>query len=117
MTDSVIDQEIYQALVEAVGDDFVGEMIDAYLEEGVKFLASLKSALADGDVDRFRRATHSLKSNSATFGALQLSGLAKELEDLARENRLDEAGGKLEPVFVSFSEVEQALKEFQHGRA
>ena len=32
------------------------------------------------DADRFRRAAHSLKSNSNTFGALRLAALARELE-------------------------------------
>ena len=117
MTKSVIDQDIYQALVEAVGEDFVCEMVDAFLEEGFQLVASLQNALAEQDVDRFRRAAHSLKSHSATFGAMQLSNLAKELEEMARENRLEDVGTKLDPVPAAFSEAGQALKELQHGWA
>ena len=112
---SVIDQDVYQALVEAVGDDFVGEMVDAFLEEGAQLLKILTESFADGDVDRFRRAAHSLKSSAATFGAMKLSGLAKELEEMARESGLDEAEAKLEPISGSFGEVEQALKGLLHG--
>ena len=43
-------------------------------------LAELRSARAAGDAERFRRAAHSLKSNSNTFGALALGALARELE-------------------------------------
>jgi len=117
MTTSVIDQEVYQALVEIVGEDFVGEMIDAFLEESARFLADMKDALSDRDVDRFRRAAHSLKSNAATLGAMRLSALAKGLEDMARENQLEGAAEKLEPILAAFSEAEQALKELRHGRA
>ena len=43
-------------------------------------LAALEGALAARDADAFRRAAHSLKSNSYTFGAMNLGGWAKTLE-------------------------------------
>ena len=77
MTEKVIDQTVFQGLAEAVGEDFVGEMVDAFLEDGKQIIADLNSAFADQDVDRFRRAAHSLKSNAATFGAMTLSLLQR----------------------------------------
>ena len=49
-------------------------------------LAELRAARAAADADRFRRAAHSLKSNSHTFGALGLGALARDLE-LTRHER------------------------------
>ena len=43
-------------------------------------LASLRSTLATRDADTFRRAAHSLKSNSHTFGAMALGAMARDLE-------------------------------------
>ena len=43
-------------------------------------LAELRARSRNGDAERFRRAAHSLKSNSNTFGALTLGALARELE-------------------------------------
>ena len=43
-------------------------------------LDDLEQSLAKLDADRFRRAAHSLKSNSNTFGALALGALARDLE-------------------------------------
>ena len=40
-------------------------------------LADLRRALADGNTERFRRAAHSLKSNSHTYGATKLAELAR----------------------------------------
>ena len=51
-----------------------------FLEEAPAMLAELRDALAAGDADTFRRAAHSLKSNSHTFGALALGALARDLE-------------------------------------
>ena len=43
-------------------------------------LDDLRDALAARDADRFRRAAHSLKSNSNTFGARTLGAMARDLE-------------------------------------
>lgn len=114
MADMIIDQAAYQTLAETVGEDFIGEIVEAFLDESAQFLVDLSSALEEQDVDRFRRAAHSLKSNAATFGATKLSELAKELEEIARENRLGDAEGKLKPVSVAFSNAKQALEELQN---
>ena len=58
----------------------MNELVDTFLTEAPLMLAELRSALADGNSDRFRRAAHSLKSNSNTFGATALGAMARELE-------------------------------------
>jgi histidine phosphotransfer protein HptB len=98
-----LDMTTFEELKEMSGADFIGELIDTFLEDAPKLVMEMKSALKTNDAEAFRRAAHSLKSNSATFGAKRLSGLAKELEMLGKESRLDEAG-KLLP------NAESALK-------
>ena len=80
MSESVIDQNVYAELQSTAGAEFAAELVDTFLEEAPGMLAELRSARAQGDAERFRRAAHSLKSNSNTFGALRLAGLARELE-------------------------------------
>ena len=115
MTDAVIDREIFQALAEAVGEDFIGEMVEAFLEEGAQIVADLEKGLADRDINLFRRAAHSLKSNAATFGAMNLSRLSKELEEVARQGQLEGVTEKLVPLFEAYSNAEHALKELKNG--
>jgi histidine phosphotransfer protein HptB len=115
MTDKIVDQGVYQSLVEMVGEDFIGEMVEAFLDEGAQFLNDLSGALEAEDVDTFRRAAHSLKSNAATFGALALSEMAKELEMMARENQLGSVDGKLASLSLAFKEASRVLKELQNG--
>ena len=52
--------------------------MDTFLEDAPALLAELRSARAAADADRFRRAAHSLKSNSHTFGATALGALARD---------------------------------------
>lgn len=105
---SVIDLNTFTNLKETVGADFIGEMVDTFLEDALTQIGQMKSGLAAQDVDLFRRAAHSLKSNAATFGATELAGLARELEMLGRENNL-EIGNRLEVLQDAFEQVRGQL--------
>ena len=80
MTPSVIDPHVFDELQANAGADFVVELVDTFAEEAPPLVAEMRAALAAGAAERFRRAAHSLKSNSATFGAARLSELARVLE-------------------------------------
>ena len=80
MTEPTIDAATFAELEAAAGADFARELIATFLEEAPLMLAELRSTLAAGNADAFRRAAHSLKSNSLTFGALALGAMARELE-------------------------------------
>ena len=72
---------------------------------------SLQQALDGNDAELFRRSAHSLKSNSAAFGAVTLAELARELEMLGKEGRLAGAGDKVARAAAEYQRVQQALKE------
>ena len=78
MDDLVIDRTVYSELRDTTGAEFVAQLVDTFLEEGPGILAELRGARVDGNAERFRRAAHSLKSNSNTFGALKLAALEAE---------------------------------------
>ena len=80
MSDNLIDKGTFAALQEAAGADFVAELVGTFLEEAPGMLAELRRAQAAGAADAFRRAAHSLKSNSNTFGATRLGEMARDLE-------------------------------------
>ena len=105
---SMIELNIFNDLKESTGADYIGELIDAFLDDAPNLFTQMKSALANQDAESFRRAAHSMKSNAATFGAMKLSMLAKELEALGRENNL-EIGNKLEVMEEAFHQVESQL--------
>lgn len=104
-----IDMNTFNALKEATGADFIGELVDTFLNDAPDLIAQMRSALADRDADSFRRAAHSMKSNAATFGAMELSSHAKELEAMGRDNNL-EIGNRLEVLEEAFRQVENQLR-------
>ena len=76
----MIDTQTFAELQDNAGSDFVVELVDTFAEEAPLLLAELRSSFASGAADTFRRAAHSLKSNSSTFGASALAELARTLE-------------------------------------
>lgn len=105
----VIDQATFEELKQMSGEDFINELIDAFLEDAPDMLANMKSALEAKDVESFRRNAHSLKSNANTFGAPELGELAKELEFMAKENNLD-IGNRLEVLKEAYEKVAEELE-------
>jgi HPt (histidine-containing phosphotransfer) domain-containing protein len=109
---SVIDATIFNELKQMSGEDFINELIDAFLDDGPDILNNMQTALETEDVESFRRNAHSLKSNANTFGATELGVQAKELEYMARENNLD-VGDRLDKLKQTFSVAAAELKEMQ----
>ena len=109
---SQIDLNTFNALKDAMGDDFIIELVESFFAEAPDLLAQMRNALTSQDVDVFRRAAHSLKSNAATFGATNLADLAKELEKMARENNLD-VGDKMDAIEESYKQAETELKSLK----
>ena len=106
---STIDQAAFDELKQISGTDFINELIDAFLEDAPNMIQNMYTALDTKDVESFRRNAHSLKSNANTFGATELGVLAKELEQMAKENNL-EVGARLEILEEAFSKVAEELK-------
>jgi histidine phosphotransfer protein HptB len=113
MPDTPIDLVTFKDLQDTAGADFVVELVDTFLEEAPVMLAELQQAFAAANADAFRRAAHSLKSNSNTFGALTLGTLARDLElgglETARRD------GALQALAKAYEDAAAALKALCHG--
>ena len=113
--ESVIDVQVFNELKQNVGDDFIGELLDTYFADASKLFAEMKQALTAGDVEKFRRASHSLKSNSANFGALHLAAQARELEMMARAGTLAGATEQVAQAEQSYAHVRAALEKLRQA--
>ena len=111
MPDTTIDVATFDELKASAGDDFVTELVGTFLEEAPQMLAELRSAREAGSAERFRRAAHSLKSNSLTFGAVRLGALARDLELGA----LPADDAPLDALGAAFARAAAALKALCDG--
>jgi CheY-like chemotaxis protein/HPt (histidine-containing phosphotransfer) domain-containing protein len=113
---SVIDQKAFDELVASTGGDaeFLGELLDTYFTDAPMLIAQMRTSLASSDAETFRRAAHSLKSNSASLGALMLSAVAKDLEMMGKAGILEGASAMIGQVELEYARAKAAL---EHKRA
>jgi len=110
MSTTAIDLATFEDLRQMSGADFIGELIDTFLDDAPKLIGELKSSLKAADADSFRRAAHSLKSNGATFGAAHFAQLARDLEMIGKEGRLGDTGDRIQALESAFTAVARELK-------
>jgi HPt (histidine-containing phosphotransfer) domain-containing protein len=86
----VLDERVLSNLSSSVEDDrsFVVELIEAFLADGPDQLTAIDAARTEDDAEALVRPAHTLKSSSATVGALRLSSTARELEMVGRGGSL-----------------------------
>lgn len=112
--DPPISDTAFASLVEMIGPDMpevVIDLLDTYLDESATLIGRIQDALAHGNETEILRPAHSLKSSSASIGALRLSSLCAELEDHMRhgENALD-VPAQVRLIEQEFARVQQALE-------
>ncbi|HEY9744175.1 MAG TPA: response regulator, partial [Coleofasciculaceae cyanobacterium] len=108
-----LDAKELEAFLEMVGekaDEILVEMIDCYLEDAPKLLQAIAQAFDRGDAITLRRAAHTLKSSSATFGAKDLSHLCRQLELSSQTGTPECEVDKLPQLEAEYKRVEAALR-------
>lgn len=111
---SYIDLQTYNDLKDLVGADFLAELIDTYCPETEDLVQKLRQALANGDASTFGRLAHSIKTSSASLGALGFSQQARELEMVGKSGDLAGAGPKVEQLAADLSQVRRCLMELKN---
>jgi PAS domain S-box-containing protein len=104
-----VDGTALESLRELGGDEFLAEVIDTFLADVPTLLATLHRSLAAADAAELRRAAHTLKSNGATLGAAEFAEVCRELEQHAKDVRLEAAPALVARVEDEYRSLEGAL--------
>jgi signal transduction histidine kinase/DNA-binding response OmpR family regulator/HPt (histidine-containing phosphotransfer) domain-containing protein len=108
-----IDAKVLQSFRNMVGeraDLVLAEIIDCYLEDAPKLISAIAQAVGQGDATQLRHASHTLKSSSATLGAMTLSHLCKKLEVMSRAGNSEYAEDHLPQLEAEYKRVKAALQ-------
>lgn len=114
----VLDQNALDRLIDMVGKEACVSIIESYIEDAPNIFQRLAKGLSERDITTIYKAAHSLKSSSATVGALTLSQICKELESLGRnlaqtaseEIPYDsEISSLIEQIYTEYERVKQAF--------
>jgi PAS domain S-box-containing protein len=113
-SDGGLDTSVLERLADTLGSDAaLDELIDTFLAEAPKLVATLHEAVERGNADELRRAAHTLKSNAATFGAEDLADRCRTLERVAVAGPLDGAPELISRIEADYRRLERALKDAQ----
>jgi CheY-like chemotaxis protein len=104
-----LDDDALETLRGLGGDEFLHEVIDAFLADAPDLVATLRRSLEAESSEELRRAAHTLKSNGATLGAEQFAELCRALEHCAKEGELDGASELVDQIEQEYRPLEQAL--------
>jgi len=88
----------------------VHRVLSRFLDNSPGLLEALRQGIADGDFDRIRTASHTLKSTSALVGAVVLADRCATLEALARQGCHGDAMALVEGILLEYQTVRPAVE-------
>jgi HPt (histidine-containing phosphotransfer) domain-containing protein len=112
-THTSIEYDILHALEDDVADydpEIMLELIDIFLQDSAEHLVGIGRAIEGGDYRKIEISAHSLRSSSATFGALILSNFCMRLEKCARTSQNECIVETLAEARQEFALVEAILR-------
>ncbi len=100
-------------MLERLGDDtdLLIDVLQVFQEECPRMLADVRAALEQADPDLVCRAAHSMKGALLNISAAPAAAEAAALEELGRQQRLDESGPVLDRLQREVERLQQALTE------
>ncbi|MFM8320779.1 MAG: Hpt domain-containing protein [Chloroflexota bacterium] len=111
----LIDRQTWATLESMSDATFLRELIEVYQADSPQLIEQMRAGLAGGVVEQVRRSAHSLKSNSASLGALRLSEAARALETLARGGTLDGADDWLAVIEEEYACLQPELDRLKQN--
>lgn len=113
-----LDSEVLSELKEMIGEEDFNEvfadLINAYLEDSPKLIKGLINGLADKNLPEIKINAHTLKSSSASLGAIKLADLSKKIELCAVQSNLKESSNLIPQLITEYKEIEiLMLQELQ----
>lgn len=86
------------------------QIMQVYLDSSDKWVNQIKQAITSGDSESLRFAAHSLKSSSANVGAMALSVLFRQLEELGKHSRMGEAGAVYDKAWQEYQRATNEIR-------
>jgi HPt (histidine-containing phosphotransfer) domain-containing protein len=108
----LLDATVIAELREATGNDeaFLLDLIGTFVDEADGHLEGMADAAANGDASAMVRPAHTLKSSSASIGAMRLSAICRTIEAACREGRLDGLQESVEHARLTWVATREVLR-------
>ena len=112
---SAIDATTIQELEALGGKDFVAELAEQFVEEGVRIVHELNEAVAQQDVIAFRDRLHALRSGAANIGARGVYDLCIAIRAITAADFAQTAARRAAEIEAEFNRAAKGLGEYGRG--
>ena len=109
----IVDQSAWKSITDlqrAGKPDMLARILSVYLADSHDVVATLRQGMADENAQTVSQAAHSLRSRSAMLGAVSLSELCHQLEDLSRQGQLKKAEPLVAPLTEAFAHASRIFQ-------
>ncbi|MFZ2288730.1 MAG: Hpt domain-containing protein [Halopseudomonas yangmingensis] len=103
-----LDPAVQENLRELMQDDYL-LLLDTFIIDAEKRLGQLRTFLASGDLESFRRCAHSFKGSSGNMGALALQQVCTLAEQAGIHGDAGAAGDALERIEQCYRQLRPQL--------
>ncbi|NNM67695.1 MAG: response regulator [Spirochaetales bacterium] len=114
---TVFDPAALDNLKELVGHNQANflSLVESFLSETPGLLREVHTAYATKNPEALQRAAHTLKSTSRDFGALALSELSRQIEQLVKDGQFDQTSLGISQLNKSFDRAKEMLLNYSQG--
>jgi HPt (histidine-containing phosphotransfer) domain-containing protein len=91
--------------------DEIRELLVIFIETSESDIDKLQQAVVEGDAKRAADAAHSIKGASANLGFMDIFSVAKNLEQKARENSLEDLTDEVLIIKDRLSKIEKSIDD------
>ncbi len=104
--DDALPVDLAATLRWVAGDEkLLCELVALFVEDAPQQVRDLRAALERRDADEVERLSHGLKGVVANFGAVPARAVAGDLEEVARDRRLEGAGALVARLDVEIARI------------
>ena len=95
--------------------NFLAQVIGVYLNNAPQLMDAIETAYAGDQRELLLRSAHTLKSSSATVGALDFAACCRAIETAARAGQPTQADEQIQTLRLAFNRVDAALRAVLAG--
>jgi CheY-like chemotaxis protein/HPt (histidine-containing phosphotransfer) domain-containing protein len=117
----ILDPKALTRLVSSLGsqaEQMLPVLKESFYKDVLELFEIGRNAIANNQPEELRRAAHTIKSNSAIFGAMTVSDTARQLEIIARDKHIEGAEEILNKIEAEFKlvrpKIDSALRNLPH---
>lgn len=103
--------EALALLTEELDSETVGHLIGQFCSNTPKQIATLREALAQGDLEALARTAHSVADSSSTFGLQELRAVALLVEETAQAGQTTQLPSQIGAMSAAYDQAVSHLQK------